>query len=72
MILLNFGNSKQKKGIISINNAYLNILNAICIGFFIQIFLLNMNQNVLRPYVWINLSVLSVVYKGIRIFSTDI
>lgn len=42
-----------------------DVLKGMCLGVFFQFILLNMNQNILRPYVWINYSILSAVFCNI-------
>lgn len=60
IIKMCFGYRKYKK----YNLEYLNFVKGLCLGLIFQTLILNMNQNVLRPYFWLNIAVLSVAYRG--------
>lgn len=53
---------------IEANECYMEMLKGICFGLIFQVFLLNMNQNVLRSYFWVNLSIISVIYSNRNLF----
>lgn len=42
------------------------VVNALLIALFLELFLLTQNQNILRPYFWIHLGVISLVYRVIK------
>ena len=60
IIKMCFGYIKYKK----YNLEYLNFVKGLCLGLIFQTLILNMNQNVLRQYFWLNIAVLSVAYRG--------
>lgn len=45
------------------NSCYAETLKGICLGLIFQIIILNMNQNVLRQYFWINIAIILVIYN---------
>ena len=53
------------------DNKYSEILKGMCLGFFFQTIMLNMNQNILRPYYWISMAVLSAVFSNMRNMSNS-
>ncbi|MBR1443190.1 MAG: O-antigen ligase family protein [Firmicutes bacterium] len=53
------------------NMRYGDMLKGICFGYIAQVILLNMNQNVLRQYFWINLAIISVIYSCRNFFEKE-
>lgn len=66
-----FIKTKNNKYLAGYDKQYTDMLSALSIGFAFQIILLNMNQNVLRPYVWIGIGIISVAYRGIKFFGLE-
>ncbi len=48
------------------DNKYSEVLKGMCLGFFFQTIMLNMNQNILRPYYWTSMAVISAVFSNMR------
>lgn len=62
-----YKNKKIKRGA---RKNDMEIIEGLCIAFLFQTLLLCLNQNILRPYYWINMSVLSALYTCLKLNGT--
>ena len=59
----------KKKLVYGVNNSYVTVLKSLCIGYAFQIFTMLMHANSLRVYLWINMAIISVAYRGLALFT---